>query len=566
VALARAPWAGVGLGLLQGLAQAQSGTELARAAEAVVALSREGGPGAALAVGRETDALLLLTAAHVLGPPGNETRYLRARLKGFADRELTRISVLQVDRKLDLAALRIGGLQAAGIDVCKLPVLTLNADLPVRREHAVFAVGNPAGVAWAVPPTADRVSEVGPRELRFQSAVVDIGHSGGGLFNVFGDLVGMIRADQPPWGVALRVGVLTQALSDWRIEAGFGPCGATHAAPAPVAGDTAFKRWIAKAASSRQAFSAATDYQPPSPASLAVFDNDMPALERLAASGAALEQQRGLSPLMWAVALGRRDMLRYLLLKGVRLNTYDGLSIPGVEPGRSEEAGGPLHMASRLDDADAVRLLTKAGADLSSGGDITNGPGSPLTVAAAHNAMLAAKALIAAGADSTEDRMGWDQPFPLLAALNQGNLEMLKLLRAAGARLSIRVGNTHPATLLSLAAEKAPVASIRWLIQQKVPLECRQPGCESPLYVAVRANRVDVIQVLIKAGASPTGDSFEPYLCLAVKMDNTDALKALLLAGANPAQAGQEGTPLAMARRDEKKEMVDALLAHGARR
>lgn len=271
-----------------------------------------------------------------------------------------------------------------------------------------------------------------------------------------------------------------------------------------------------------------------------------------------------MSPLMWAVALGRREMLRYLLLKGVRLNTIDGLSIPGVQPGEREEAMSALHMAARLDDAEAVQLLVKAGADVSLGYNVTSTPGSPLTVAADHNALRAAKALIAAGADPTEDKQGWSQPFPLLAALNRGHAEMLKLLRASGARLDIRVGNTHPSTLLSLAAVKAPVASIRWLIEQRVALECEH--CDSPLRQAVWANRVDVIQTLIKAGANPTGNRFEPYLCLAVSMGHQEALKALLLAGANPNQAGRDGTPLAMARSEEKKEMVDALLAHGAKR
>lgn len=544
----------------------QSSAELTRASESVVALDRDGGPGAALVVGRDDDALLLLTAAHVLGPAGEEVRGLRARLKGGSGRALTQIKLLKLDRALDLAALRVEGLKAAGIDVCRQPILTLNPELPVRREHAVFAVGNPAGVPWAVPPAPDSVGEVGPRELRFQSNVIDIGHSGGGVFNVFGDLVGMIRADQPPWGVALRVGVLTQALADWQLKAGPGPCGSARPAPAAAPGDTPFKRWIAKTGASREAFKASTGYTPPSPVSFAVFDNNMAELERLVAAGAKLDDDRGMPPLHWAVALGRGDMLRYLLLKGVRLNAYNSQRIEGAAPGESEEVGTALHLAARLDDAETVRLILKAGADITYGHDMSNGPGSPLAVAAGHNALKAAKALLAAKADPTEDSMGWSGPFPLLAALNGGHIEMLRLLRASGARLSIRVGNTHPSTLLALAAEKAPLVSIRWLIEQKVALECPVGGCDSPMYVAVRANRVDVIQMLVKAGANPTGDRFQPYLNLAVMMGHMAALKALLLAGANINLAGREGTPLAMARRDEKKDMVDALLAHGAKR
>lgn len=545
---------------------AQSAPELVRAADTVVAFSNEGGPGAGIVVGRGPDSLLVLTAAHVLGADGSEARHLSAKLKSAPGRELTDIKVLRVDRSLDLAALRIEGLRGAGVEACKQPIAGLNADLPVRREHAVFPIGNPAGVAWAIPPSPDHVSDVSLRELRFQSSTIDIGHSGGGLFNVFGDLVGMIRADQPPWGVALRVAVLSKAVADWRLGGDPATCTSTTSTARAAPPTTAFQRWAATAASSREAFITAAGYATPSPASLAVFANDVASLERLAAAGAKLDDDRGVTPLQWAVALGRHDMVRYLILKGVPLNTYGRLTIPGVAFGDSEEVVSALHMAARMDDAEAVKLLVKAGADVSQGYNVER-HGSPLTIAVRHGSARAAKALLAAGADPTEERGGWSDSFPLLAALERGDLEMLKLLRASGARLSIRIGNTVPSTIMSLAAEKSPLESIRWLIAQKVPVNCNEPTCgDSPLYVAVRANRVDVIETLIKAGANPTGNSFEPYLCLAVMMDNKEALKALLLAGANPNQAGRDGTPLAMARRDEKKEMVDALLAHGAKR
>jgi ankyrin repeat protein len=552
-----------------------AGWDLDAAAASVVALQAEGAAGlefgAGIVVGHGPDSLLVLTVAHVVhADTGVAGGRVRARLKVLPAKWLPAVTVLHLDRRADVAALRIAGLRASGIDPCAVPVVRLNVETPVRRGHAVFAVGNPAGLPWKVPPVADQVSEAGPRELRFQSAVIERGHSGGALFNVFGDFVAMIRADEPPYGVALRSGVLARSLVDWGLDIGASVCPAGRApAPSgPAATGTAFRAWLTKASVTRQAFMTATNYQRPSAASLAVYDRDAAALETALASGRPSDDGRGISPLQWTVMLGRKDMLKHLLLKGVRLNDYDGHRVPGVTPGETEEAAGALQMAARLDDAEAVRLLVKAGADIEHGAGMSGGPGTPLTVAADHGALSAAKALIALGADVTGDRYGWDrdQPFPLRAALRRGNLEMARVLRGAGAALKSNVGFSPSARLLAIAAVEAPPESLRWLIAQGVDIECPEAGCDSPLRQAVWANRVDNMQALLRARANPTGHDFEPYLCLAVKMGHLEALKVLLLAGADPNKAGRDGTPLAMARRDENRPMIEALLAHGARR
>jgi hypothetical protein len=51
--------------------------------------------------------------------------------------------------------------------------------------------------------------------LYFESNVVAPGHSGGGLFNENWELLGMIRADQPPRGVAVSLDRLLERLGAW---------------------------------------------------------------------------------------------------------------------------------------------------------------------------------------------------------------------------------------------------------------------------------------------------------------------------------------------------------------
>jgi ankyrin repeat protein len=559
------------------VARAQSeitkSSDLERATESVVALTTGAGErsfvGAGIVIGRVGDALIIVTAAHVIRTGVDEARTTTVRLKRFASTPLRAVRVVQVDRKLDLAVLRLEQLQAAGINACAVPVARLVIDMPVEREHAVFPVGNPAGVAWKVPPTADRVADVTAREVRFQSSVIESGHSGGALFNVFGDLVGMIRADEPPYGVAMRAGVLARTLADWKVAVGPGPCpDASPQANPTVAGlkTTAFRTWLSKSSASRSAFEERV--RGDRAVLLAIYDNDLAALRRLVDAGARVQSRGEISPLQWAVMLGRTEALRYLLLKGVKLNEATQERVPGVEPNKAEEESySALHMAARLDDAEAVSALTRAGADVDVGLYFVNSPGTPLTVAVAHGSARAAQALIRAGADVMVEKNGWDRDsrFPLGAAIERDDVAMIRMLQNAGAQLHTQYGMNGKVRLLSKAAELGKLNTLRYLIEQRLPLECTPTGCDSPMRQAVWANQIESIRVLVKAGANPTGGDFEPYLYLAVQMGHMEALRALLLGGANPNQAGRDGTPLKLARQRESKAMVDALLAYGAK-
>jgi S1-C subfamily serine protease len=86
--------------------------------------------------------------------------------------------------------LTLSNLKEIGLTPCTLPLELIGNELPARRGHGVFPIGNPNGVAWQFPVAPDQVTEVNENNTIFQSSVIESEHSGGGLFNAFGDLIG----------------------------------------------------------------------------------------------------------------------------------------------------------------------------------------------------------------------------------------------------------------------------------------------------------------------------------------------------------------------------------------
>ena len=92
----------------------------------------------------------------------------------------------------------IDNLAAQGINVCSLSLDRLQEPGTAKRGDSVYPVGNPNGVPWSLPVHPDALSDVSEDNISFQSSLIARGHSGGGLINSDGQLVGMIQADDPP--------------------------------------------------------------------------------------------------------------------------------------------------------------------------------------------------------------------------------------------------------------------------------------------------------------------------------------------------------------------------------
>jgi ankyrin repeat protein len=557
------------------VADQQIHPELDEAATLVPAVSTAIGSqsefGAGLIVASSMEGLLIATADHVVRQ-GDQTASVSVMLKQAPDRRLPAAVLPQHDRANDLAVLLVRAADLAGIDACALPLGHIVSDWPVRAGQGVYPVGNPNQTAWQIPAEPDRVSEVQQRELVFQSTLLDHGHSGGGLFDPFGDLLGMIKADQAPYGIALRVTAIGERFHSWSLPFGtLAPSCPRAALPQSASGPAVPSAESHQTVRAAMIAAAGNWYRSGGQAALldAIATGDLAAVER-AFTTDTQPGNVGPGPLHLAVMFERPEIVKFLLLKGARKNQ---LYLQGNN-GRAQ--GAPLHFATSLENLEIMHLLLEGGADSEAGAGLAL-IGTPLSLAARFGLVEPVKLLIRAGADvqvgawCRRDRAD-DLHCPLAEAARAGQLQVLQLLEGAGAQL--RMPDRDPSRLLSVAAEAGQTEVLRYLLSREVPVNCSQ-SCETPIHAALlgyltgnlqkkHSRTLDAATLLLRAGADP--NEYDGLLIMSMTYDDIPALKLLLQGGADPNHAGMRGTPLAAALRADNERAVELLRAYGATR
>ena len=564
-------------------AQEQVRADLDKAARAVVSIDAKIGErtllGAGVVAMRERDAVVVVTANHVVRQGATEARDIVVRFKDRPQLALAATLLTGFDKSDDLAAFRVERLREQGIDPCALPALPFATLQVVRRGHGVYPIGNPAGVAWRVPVAPDTVTEVGARTVTFQSALIDNGHSGGGLFNTFGDLVGIIRADQPPYGVATRADRAWALLRTWTAQAAPDACAGPAAAAALPARTGSTEPSPDLRALSAQAWTGndVEDVSSWRPLFDAIHAGDVEAVRRLT-TPAALDPDNYHAPfpLHWAAALGQVEVVKQLILMGAKKNAYVQLHMPTSPFG--DAMGTPLHMAARANQVEAMKVLIRAGASLEEG-IFSNGdsPGTPLATAARYDRKEAAQVLIDAGASLKGPHQdgAWEQS-PIAQAVAHGHIDMIRLLLRARSPLSEPYSGGAP-SLARIAVQHGQLETLRFLLSVKAPLECRSATaiCDTPVHEALTFSagfqdrpevRMQALQILLAGGADPNGSNYTPYLQQALESHQLPALKLLLKAGARPNVKSREGhSMLALALATEDNDAASVLLAFGAK-
>lgn len=194
--------------------------ELEKTEQLLVMLSVEynGDPefGSGIIFGRQKDKLLIATAYHILQRDGQKPQKIRVKFRCKTDTYIE-ATMLNYNNKndMDLAVLSVDNLSKQGIDICLLPFNRLEWISDLKRGDEVFPVGNPNGAAWAMPIIPDKISEINSDQIVFQSAFISSGHSGGGLIDKNARLIGMMTADQPPFGRAINLNVVLTQVKQW---------------------------------------------------------------------------------------------------------------------------------------------------------------------------------------------------------------------------------------------------------------------------------------------------------------------------------------------------------------
>jgi len=548
--------------------------------------------GSGIVFAREKDRLYIVTANHVVRSGGTEASNLQIRLKPWPDRELKGRLLPQLDRELDLAVLSVDGLAMNGVDVCRLALDRLADPVSVKRGDAVYPVGNPNGVAWGMPVKPDAISDITGEDVVFQSALIARGHSGGGLLTAGGLLVGMIQADEPPYGRALGTRKTLEVLRAWSFP--------LHLrVPSMTKSIWAYE---------------SPEYVPPLFGAILDGNLDETKLLLREACTDVNAELDGNRPLQMAARQGQPELVRLLVEAGADINTGGPCQTPLQNAARSGNAEtvkfliahgagvninapncfGALHWAAEEGGLEAVRVLLASGADPNLAGEGNQTPlframlgrylGGPYqeearkkgegSINAARDEIL--RILIKTGANVNCTTRDGDTP--LSRAVEEEDLAAVRILLAAGAKVDVKDrNNLSPIRRVSRVFRTPPASELEeiaaLLVQSSSKIE-QEDGLRL-LQNASEEGWVEVADLLVKHGVNVKGDDGNKALEDASRYGYSEVVKVLLEAGADP-NGGGRPTPLVkilggvdpreMSKMDPAKrlEIVKLLVSKGA--
>lgn len=244
-----------------------------------------------------------------------------------------------------------------------------------------------------------------------------------------------------------------------------------------------------------------------------------------------------------AVLAGDMSSVQRLLADGVDVNS------------RQQGGGTPLILAAGEGRLDLTCCLVEHGADVDAQYDAGN---TALIEASANGHLDVVKYLVEKGADVHIREAECESP--LEWAAGHGHLDVVTFLIEQGAKIN---------TALTGACEWGQAVGVaKYLIAQGADLEA--PGASegfTPLVAAAYQGHIDVIDILVKAGANIHVDDDAP-LEWAALFDQLGSVCSLLAAGANPdSRLSRESTALTAAISDprpNRAKIISALLDAGA--
>ncbi len=293
------------------------------------------------------------------------------------------------------------------------------------------------------------------------------------------------------------------------------------------------------------------------PLHAAIAGRDRARVRDLLASGLPVEGRDayGRTALMAAVASGDPQLAEALVGAGADVNART-VGLPGDALGTDAGSEGvitPLIAAIETGDADIVTLLLASGADLAAPDELT-----PLQFAAQQGDAEVVAALLAAGA--AVDRPGEDGYTPLLSAAAEGYADVVELLVMAGADVNRRVEGETAITLAAAAGAREIVAYLaqrvkpRWRREAEQLLADAGPPRDTEakrLMQAAMNGKTVMVGKLLGNGVHPDaveqrGEGETPVtpLQVATKQGRLEVMRLLIRAGADVNYADSYGTAL----------------------
>jgi len=284
------------------------------------------------------------------------------------------------------------------------------------------------------------------------------------------------------------------------------------------------------------------------PLAWAVYKDDAATVDLLLKAGAKVTNadDYGETPLTLACANGDAAIVDKLIKAGADVNAARFYNET------------PLMIAAASGNADVVRALITHGAKID---DVESRKGqNALIWAAAEGNSEAVAALLKAGANpNVASKAGFT---PLVFTAENGDVKSAASLIAAGADVSYTVPRASSTLLIAVTANKHEVAKL--LVEKGAAVTAKDPTGTTPLHTAAELGDIEMVKLLIAKGADvnaatvprqgdrkgilqrpPTGQ--QTPLMIAARVNRPDIMKVLVEAGANPKLHATDGSTLLMA-------------------
>lgn len=258
------------------------------------------------------------------------------------------------------------------------------------------------------------------------------------------------------------------------------------------------------------------------------------------------------SPLLVAASQGFTETCALLLNHGADVNRAD------------KNGCTAMHLAVEFEHTDLIRLLASRGADCNA--PWVDGNYSLLSICAGRNLERSAVALIQCGA-SIDHRAAQNEPEPLWAAVGNEHLEISQALIDSGADTETRFGE-YNGTILIYACESLSKQSVVFLLKNGANPNSVNDRGWSPLHVAFSNEREEIVDLLLRAGASPNilfPDTEMSLLCACIELGHLKSAAALISFDVDLefAGTGSTATPLWTAWRANSLDGAKLLLEAG---